>query len=41
MASKRDPYSDFWIGFWVFLILCVGEPDLLDALIHFIMNYNK
>ena len=29
-------------GFWLFLtvvtVLCSGEPDLIDALIHFLMK---
>jgi len=28
----------FVIGMWVFIILVVGEPDLLDALINALMK---
>ena len=27
-----------WIAFVIFLIAFVGEPDLVDALIHFLMK---
>jgi hypothetical protein len=30
--------SAFWICLTVLIIMCYGDPDLLDALIHWLMQ---
>ena len=39
MTEKITVTSDgFWIGLAMIFIAFVGEPDLVDALIYFLMN---
>lgn len=35
----KDGDGGFWLGFWIFIIFIYGEPDLLDALIAFLMTH--
>ena len=28
----------FWLAFALLIITCTGDPDLIDALIHFLMK---
>lgn len=27
-----------WVLFFLLIILCVGEPDLIDGLVHYLME---
>ncbi len=36
--TVKDTSVPIWICLFITIILCVGEPDLIDAFIHYIMS---
>lgn len=39
--SKIEPHIVFsFTWFYIFIILVSGDPDIIDAIVHYIMNAN-